>query len=900
MNSETTVQCPAHKGDTTGSDSYSFSKTKGQGHCFSCDLRSWTDDEGRLWGKHGKNGKSFLISGEYVPDTDEEYLIEENLELDQEYEYVASRGIRKETKEFFDIRTYRQVPWKAQNNKTKKWEEGVSDEEHAIYPNGSVKIRRLDLPKDHFAHFAARGPLDCFFGQNLFPAGCAKKLTIVEGDHYDTPSAYQMLEKGSYLNPVVSVPGSKPSGRFWENTRKYLESFDELILSVDNDKAGSEVADVMFDLYPGKVMVVNHGDLKDASDFLQAGRAKDYVSAWWQRRKYSPAGFTAGAEAWLQALDEESPYTYVQTPIEGFNQVARGIVKGGITVLKAPPGSGKCLGPEVPVMMYNGDIKPAKSVVVGDVLMGDDGSPRNVLSTTTGVDEMYKINPIKGDSWTCNSHHVLSLYHNGNHEIVDIPIKDYLEKGSDFKHRAKQYRVPVRHFNFPESYPFVAPYAYGVFLGDGSKSKSEAYFGVLKKEVMEEFKTKVEQSGFLTTTTWYEEKNCWGVRVRTKDGKHGTNPFIKFDTSLVDFYKRGSEWVRRQFLAGILDTDGYLGGNCYELTQKDERVIDAVAFAARSLGLAAYKRKVTKSIKEIGFTGEYFKLSISGEINIIPTLRHKPNPRKQVKNVLRTGFSIEPLGKGTYYGFEVDGNSRFLLGDFTVTHNSSLLRYLQYDQVVNRDCKVAVLMMEEVKSITGRAMATQVIGKNVMTKEDAEWNDVSEEEVKEALRTVVEGDRFVSFEVNPQDPITDTLEKCKQAVLFYDVDYIYIDHLQRLAYLAGTDTATANLTQLGVQLTEFAKRKNVGIIPISHVNEDGHTKYAKAIEEEAIVLIELSRDKEAEDFDERNTAYLTVTKNRPFGTTGPSGALTYDPTTTILTERIGPKPPPTKRTEDGF
>ena len=27
-----------------------------------------------------------------------------------------------------------------------------------------------------------------------------------------------------------------------------------------------------------------------------------------------------------------------------------------------------------------------------------------------------------------------------------------------------------------------------------------------------------------------------------------------------------------------------------------------------------------------------------------------------------------------YYGFQIDGNSRFLLGDFTVTHNTSLAK----------------------------------------------------------------------------------------------------------------------------------------------------------------------------------------------------------------------------------
>jgi hypothetical protein len=38
----------------------------------------------------------------------------------------------------------------------------------------------------------------------------------------------------------------------------------------------------------------------------------------------------------------------------------------------------------------------------------------------------------------------------------------------------------------------------------------------------------------------------------------------------------------------------------------------------------------------------------------------------------QTKISIEPLGMGDYYGFVIDGTHRFLLGDCTVTHNTSL------------------------------------------------------------------------------------------------------------------------------------------------------------------------------------------------------------------------------------
>jgi superfamily II DNA or RNA helicase len=39
-------------------------------------------------------------------------------------------------------------------------------------------------------------------------------------------------------------------------------------------------------------------------------------------------------------------------------------------------------------------------------------------------------------------------------------------------------------------------------------------------------------------------------------------------------------------------------------------------------------------------------------------------------------INVEKLEVDDYYGFEIDGNKRFVLGDFTVTHNTSISLYL--------------------------------------------------------------------------------------------------------------------------------------------------------------------------------------------------------------------------------
>jgi len=52
------------------------------------------------------------------------------------------------------------------------------------------------------------------------------------------------------------------------------------------------------------------------------------------------------------------------------------------------------------------------------------------------------------------------------------------------------------------------------------------------------------------------------------------------------------------------------------------------------------------------------------------------NPDKLSEPLVTYGVEVEELDVGPYVGFIVDGNHRFLLGDFTITHNTSIARCL--------------------------------------------------------------------------------------------------------------------------------------------------------------------------------------------------------------------------------
>lgn len=49
------------------------------------------------------------------------------------------------------------------------------------------------------------------------------------------------------------------------------------------------------------------------------------------------------------------------------------------------------------VLMYNNTTKKVEDIKVGDLLLGPDGKPREVLKCYSGIDQMYKITLSNGD-----------------------------------------------------------------------------------------------------------------------------------------------------------------------------------------------------------------------------------------------------------------------------------------------------------------------------------------------------------------------------------------------------------------------------------------------------------------------------------------------------------------------
>jgi hypothetical protein len=76
-----------------------------------------------------------------------------------------------------------------------------------------------------------------------------------------------------------------------------------------------------------------------------------------------------------------------------------------------------CFAQDTPILLWNGETKMSQDVKIGDVLVGDDGLPRNVLHLFSGEDELYEVSQNKGVNYIVNSKHTLVLKMSGDRSI---------------------------------------------------------------------------------------------------------------------------------------------------------------------------------------------------------------------------------------------------------------------------------------------------------------------------------------------------------------------------------------------------------------------------------------------------------------------------------------------------
>ena len=268
-----------------------------------------------------------------------------------------------------------------------------------------------------------------------------------------------------------------------------------------------------------------------------------------------------------------------------------------------------CVDPDTEILLWNGNIIKAKYIKVNDELIGDDGTKRIVSKTIKGFDTMYEIEQEYGNSYKVNSEHILTLYYPGN---KTCPSKI-------FDINIQEYLKLPKH------------------MKDELKGvPNDSIIDWETKEVL-------------------IDPYIFGKWV-TKSG----------EIDIIDDYLINDKETRLQFLAGIIDMNcvlknKYCGESYFEISNYSH-LFEKFEFLCRSLGFRT--RISDKTLSIFGYN-----------LDIIPTkLFRKKLFKIFTKNkTYYYPISVKEIEPSEYVGWNIDKNERFLLGDFTVTHNTRIV-----------------------------------------------------------------------------------------------------------------------------------------------------------------------------------------------------------------------------------
>lgn len=740
-----------------------------------------------------------------------------------------------------------------------------------------------------------------FLGKSFSPN--IKDTLIIVGGEVDlitTLGAMQDLMaryKAHSINVVSVINGEKSLSECIKNDYDWVVSHKKIILALDNDQAGHEAMDEALKILPTEQCYsANFGTYKDPNSYgLELDQLKSDI--YWNAQPFDDFGYVGADELFDEGLrvlnqDKIELPDFLGDLKPYFTDGAIG--RGEWVNIIAGTSTGKCFSGDQEILMHDLTTKKARDVVIGDKLMGRDGTPRSVVKLHSGFDDMYKITPVRGESYTVNSKHLLILNNNRAR-----PSRGWL-KDSEIKISAEElFNLPKTYLNHNLTTKFADLTEYGVggnvddayilglWLADGSKDGAVITLNAEDSNVFESrIKSWCDNKGFTYSYTSYEGKSG-SVTCRIQGGfldvlrewgvlgnKHIPSEFFTC-----------SHEVRCSLIAGFIDGDGYNGGQSYEFTISNNQLFEDVIKIMRTVGLIVTVRdKIIRNGDNEDVV--YKNVRSCGRCHNIPVMldRKRIENYDGRKNINGSQLKIESVGVGEYFGFELDGDHIHCLPDMQITHNSTIIDAWKdawidlspYKQAVNSfEASSGRYGIKEVSAMAGRNIS-HIAGKQARI-------DFYESLRAEYMNRVIGEDGRPKFFFVSNIP--KSIEQFKKMLLrmvkVEGVGVVWIDPALSLKAICPSFKEFDDLLTWLDQVIRL--EHNTTIITVQHTRKNlsggkNASQGGELSEEDgegtrmlislATINIGIERNKESEDPVERNTTLLSLFKNRPDGVTG--------------------------------
>lgn len=347
-------------------------------------------------------------------------------------------------------------------------------------------------------------------------------------------------------------------------------------------------------------------------------------------------------------------------------------------------GVGKCLKKGTKILSFDGHFLPIENFKVGDLIMGPDSTPRKILKMFYGREKLYNIKLNNNINIETTGNHILSLKPciKKDKRIFNISVIDFMNKSKKFQNETKMY---FNSIDFDKKNILIDPYYLGLWLGDGH---SDTYSRITNADdniikFLKNFSKNLPEKSELIKVG--NSKYTYDIVRKIKKGEPELLKYFR-TYNLINNKHIPMEYLindrptRLKILAGLIDSDGYLGNNetYYEIVTKFEQLSNDIKYLCQSLGF-----KINITIKhDKTYNKSYYRLTIIGNnLYEIPVLLD----RKKVSNnkYRRINYSLlkildiqQNFHDDEYVGLELDKDNLFITENFIVTHNSTTSAYL--------------------------------------------------------------------------------------------------------------------------------------------------------------------------------------------------------------------------------
>jgi replicative DNA helicase len=582
---------------------------------------------------------------------------------------------------------------------------------------------------------------------------------------------------------------------------------------------------------------------------------------------------TGTLEAIERLHEDHREITGVPTGFPDLDRLTSGLQPSNLIIVAARPAVGKALALDTPLPTPTGWTTMA-DVAVGDQLLGADGRPTTVVAATEVLRgrPCYEVEFSDGTVVVADAEHqwltetrasrrsawaAARLYNRTRTQRTFPSVRTTEEIFATLHCNGTERRlnhavVNTRPLDLPAQELQLAPYALGVWLGDGHAA------GARITTADPEIVVHLEADGL-----WVVPGSGLNYSLRLPQrNHHGTVQGVLRTLGVLrnkhipGAYLRASEAQRRSLLAGLLDTDGTVApSGAVQFSVTSRRLAEDTHELIVSLGYrCSLTNKPVKGRTAASSTAYTLTFSTTDEVF---RLERKRLLHKERRGPGRTGkrfvTAVRPVPSVPVRCVEVDGADHLYLASRSMvpTHNSTLGLDVARHAAVRASVPTVVFSLEMSRTeLVQRLMCAEctVDMQRLRTgrMEESDWTRLTR-----SLGKLADAPLFIDD--SPGTTMMEIRAKCRRLRQRHGLGLVVVDYLQLMQPSKRFESRQQEVSEISRSLKLLAKELEVPVIAISQLSRQPEARSDKkpmlsdlresgALEQDADMVLFIYRD----------------------------------------------------------